>query len=86
MRRRRLAAALWLAFAFVTWNVVFDRGVADAARTFTREQIERDQDGAALVPIEIGFSPKLRPAALRATAYAGVVLLCGAVVIVRSRP
>jgi hypothetical protein len=86
MRHRRIAAALWLAFAFVTWNVAFDRGVADAAHSFTREQIKRYEDGAAVVPIEIGFTPQLWPAALRATIYAGAVLLCGAVVIGRSRP
>jgi len=85
MTLRRIAVALWLAFAFVTWNVAFDRSVADAAHAFTREQIKRYEEGAAVVPIEVGFSPQLRPAALRATIYAGAVLLCGAVVIARSR-
>ena len=85
MMQRRLAIALWLAFAFVTWNVAFDRSVADAAHAFTRQQITRYQDGVPVTPIEAGFSPHLRPAALYATLYAGVVLLSGAVVISRSK-
>jgi len=86
MRQRRVAAALWLAFAFVTWTVMFDRSVADAAHAFTRDQIERYDEGAAVVPIEVGFSPHLWSAALHASLYAGAVLLCGAVVMGRSRP
>ena len=86
MMQRRFVIALWLAFAFVTWNVVFDRRIADAAHRFTRDQVMRYQQGVPVVPIELGFSPELGPAALHASVYAGVVLLCGAVVIRRSRP
>lgn len=86
MMQRRFVIALWLAFAFVTWNVVFDRRTADAAHRFTRDQIVRYQQGVPVVPIERGFSPQLRPAALQASLYAGVVLVCGAVAIRRSRP
>ena len=86
MTQRRFTIALWLTFAFVTWNVAFDRRVADAALAFTRDQITRDQEGAAVVPIDVGFSPHVRSAALHASLYAGAVLLCGAVVLARSRP
>ena len=85
MKQRRLAIALWLAFAFVTWNVSFDRSVADAAHSFTREQIVRQQQGSPPIPIETGFSPHLQPAALRASLYATIVLTCAIAAIRRSR-
>jgi len=85
MMQRRVAIALWLALAFVTWNVSFDRSVADAAHAFTREQIVRHQQGLPAIPIEAGFSPQLSPAALRASLYAGAVLACAMGAIRRSR-
>ncbi len=77
MRHRRLAIALWITFAFVTWNVVFDRGVADAAVELSRDQIVRYQQGAPVGSIDIRFRPRVRQAAVTATLYSGVVLLCG---------
>ena len=55
-RRARLAAALWLVFAFIVWHVRFDDGIDTAARTylFTQHQyvlgrapLDRDQRGDA---------------------------------------
>lgn len=80
MNVRRLAFALWVTFAFVTWNVVFDRSVAEAAVEFTRDQIVRYQQGAPVGSIESAFSPHVRDAAVKADLYAAFVLLCGAVV------
>jgi hypothetical protein len=80
MNVRRLAFALWITFAFVTWNVVFDRSVADAAVEVTRDQILRYQQGAPVGFIESAFSPRVREAAVKADLYAACVLLCGAVV------
>lgn len=80
MSRRRTTAALWLVFAFVTWNVVFDREVSIAATAFTRDQIVRHQRGQPVIPIDEAFSPRVRRAALTASAWAGVVIACGAVV------
>ena len=77
MRHRRLAIALWITFAFVTWNVVFDRGVADAAVELSRDQIVRYQQGELVGSIDVRFRPRVRRAALTATLYAGVVLMCG---------
>ena len=78
MKHRRRAVLLWLSFAFVTWNVVFDRGVANAALEFTREQIVRHQNGAPVVSIDAGFRPRVGHAALTASLYSGLVLACGA--------
>ncbi len=74
MTQRRFVIALWLTFAFVTWNVVFDRRVADAALAFTREQIMRYQEGAAGRSNRRRLQPDVWSAALHASLYAGAVL------------
>jgi hypothetical protein len=85
MKRVRLAVVLWLIFVFVTWNVVFDRAVADAGLQFTRDQILSYQQGASVDSIAAGFTPHLRRAALKASVYAGIVLACGGLALRRVR-
>ena len=84
MKRRRVVIALWLAFAFVTWNVAFDRAVSIAAVEFTRNQIAKYQQGTPVDFIEDAFSPRVGAAALEASLYAGVVLALGGMVALRS--
>ena len=67
MMRCGVVAALWAVFAFVTWNVIFDRHVMVSAVEFTRDQILRSQRGDALISIHEGFSPRVRHAAVQAT-------------------
>ena len=79
MRMRRGAViALWIVFAFVTWNVIFDRQVAHAAVEFTREQIIRYQQGQATISIDVGFTPRVSGAALRASLWTAPILVAGA--------
>lgn len=81
-------AGLWLALAFVTWNVVFDRAVFLAASQFTRDNVERWQRGDQVPTIEAGYRPEVRHAAARASAWAGGMLVLGAgafLIIARSR-
>ena len=85
MSRVRLAAVFWLVFALVTWNVVFDRAVADAGLQFTRDQIVSYQQGAAVDSIATSFSPAVGRAALKASIYAGIVLACGGFALRRAR-
>jgi hypothetical protein len=77
----RTLIALWLLCAFVTWNVAFDRGVNDLATEFTRDQILRYQAGRPVSSIDDAFSPRVRIAALHASAWAGGVLAVGAVIV-----
>ena len=79
--RRGIVIALWIAFAFVTWNVIFDRYVANAAVEFTREQILRHQQGQATTAIDVGFSPRVRHAAWRASLWTSPILVAGALSI-----
>lgn len=78
---RRLAAILWLALVVVTWNVVFDRAVWQAADVFTRDNIERHQRGEPLPTLAAAYRPHVRQAALLASAWASGVFVLGAVVL-----
>ncbi len=77
---RRVALAIWAAFAFVTWNVVFDRHVYLAAVQFTQQQIERQQRGEPVTSIDAVFDPRLGAAAERASLWGGAVLIAGLVI------
>jgi hypothetical protein len=78
MTRVGAVAALWAVFAFVTWNVLFDRRVSLAAEEFTQAQIVRYQNGTATISIHDGFSPQVRVAALQATLWVVPILGVGA--------
>jgi hypothetical protein len=84
-RSRSGAIALWLLFAFVVWNVVFDRRVADAGVEVTRTQILRSQEGLAPSSIEDAFMPRVREAAIDAARWSIVVLVVGMALVVRPR-
>lgn len=81
MMRRGVVVALWCVFAFVTWNVIFDRLVATAAVEFTRDQVMRHQGGQPLTSIHEGFSPRVREAALLASLWTVPVVAVGALSI-----
>ena len=81
---RRAALAIWAASAFVTWNVVFDRQVNLAAVEFTQQQIERHGRGEPVRTIGEAFSPRLRDAALVASAWGAAVLATGVLVVRRA--
>jgi hypothetical protein len=79
---RKTALVLWAAFAFVTWNVVFDRHVYVAAVQFTQAQIRSHQRGERVSSIESAFTPQLGHAARQATLWGGAVLVTGLLLIV----
>lgn len=78
---RRLAIGLWLALAFVTWNVVFDRQVSLAAAQFTRDNVERRLRGDEARTIDAAYRPLVGAAARSASLWAGGVLAVGAVAL-----
>jgi hypothetical protein len=86
-RGQRVALALWAAFAFVTWNVVFDRHVYVTSVRYTQEQIRRHDRGERVSSIEEAFTPELGSAARRATMWSVAVLGVGVVLVLfLSRP
>ncbi len=76
---KRTALILWAVFAFVVWNVAFDRQVYVAAVQFTQEQIERYQRGEPVRSIESAFAPRVGAAARDASIWGGAVLAAGVV-------
>jgi hypothetical protein len=61
---------LWAVFAFMIWNVAFDRQMSTSAFHFTREQVERRQRGEPVESIEVGFRPRVTEAAAWASLWA----------------
>ena len=81
MTQRAVVIALWGAFAFVAWNVIFDRLVWTAAMDFTREQITQHQAGQPLTSIHAGFSPQVGDAARRATLWTLPIIAAGVLTV-----
>jgi len=81
MNRLSVAIALWAAFAFVTWNVIYDRYVAVSAVEFTRQQVLSYERGEPLTSIPDGFTPRVRDAAWRATLLVTPIVAGGAIAI-----
>ena len=72
-RARRLARALWIVWAIVVWNVVFDHVIVSAGQNLI--------DAAGRAPIGINLDDFMRPAATRglwiATLAASAILAVG---------
>ena len=76
-RRARLAAALWLVFAFIVWHVRFDQGIDTAARTYLFTQHQYVLGRAPSVAINAAMGPAALAAALDATKWSAVIAVSG---------
>ena len=76
-RRARLAAALWLVFAFVVWHVRFDQGIDTAARTYLLAQHQHVLGRAPSIAINAAMRPAASAAALDATKWSAVIAVSG---------
>ena len=81
MSRRAVVIALWGAFTFVTWHVIFDRLVWTAATDFTRQQVTAHDAGRPTSTIHDGFSPRVRDAAVQASLWTLPVVAAGALTV-----
>jgi hypothetical protein len=76
----RLARALWIVWAIVVWNVVFDRVIVVAGRSYVTAAYRAAADPSARPP---GIDEWMKPAVARgfwiATASAGAILVTGLV-------
>ena len=83
--RRRLAVWLWIALAFVVWNVVFDQVIIDAGRHY----IEIANASAGSNGPYLNIQDTMRPARSRAlwlaTGSAGAILVVAFVVLRAAR-
>lgn len=74
---RRVLLLAWLVFAFVAWNVAFDRQVAVEGARFVRANVERSQAGEQPLTIAAGYRPTVVHAARQASLLSGAILAVG---------
>ena len=81
----RLARALWIAWAVIVWNVVFDHVIVVAGRNYIRAASaaagRRGPDGRSLVLMDDWMRPAVTRGAWIASAAAGAILLTGLLAI-----
>lgn len=84
----RLARALWIAWAVIVWNVVFDHAIVTAGRLYVVAAARAAASHAADAPV-VRMDEWMRPAATRglwtASAVSGGLLLVGLAVGRRAR-
>ncbi len=77
MSRARLAALLWLLFAFVLWNAIFDRQVDGAVWEYLRLESRHFQGHGPPVTVAGVVHPGVARGAMLATAVASTVAAAG---------
>jgi len=77
MSRTRLAAALWIAWAVVVWNVVLDQTIVLAGRRYIEAAIGAAQRGGPYLRIDDWMRPAAARGVWLATAAASAILLTG---------
>jgi hypothetical protein len=82
VNRRRVAAWLWIAWAFVVWNLVFDLVIIEAGRRYVRVASAAAASGEAYAKIDDTMRPARSRALWLATASAGVILVAGFAAII----
>ncbi len=77
MNRVRVAVALWLVWAIVVWNVVFDRVLVNAGRDYVRTAMAAANGPGPYARIDDRMLPALTQALVVASAAAVVIVLVG---------
>jgi hypothetical protein len=79
-RAARIARALWIAWALVVWNVVFDHAIVTAARDYIHAATHNTGRAGGVTPVA-RMDDWMRPAVTRgmwtASAAGGTVLVAG---------
>ena len=83
--RRRVAIWLWMAFAFLVWNAVFDQVIIDAGRHYVEIATASGEANGPYLKIEDTMGPARSRALWLATASAGAILVV-AIVAFRRAP
>ena len=81
LNRRRLAAALWIVWAVIVWNVVFDRVLVEAGREYVRSALAAADGSGPYARIDDRMRPALSRALGAASAAAGVIVVVGLVAL-----
>lgn len=75
--RRRVAVWLWIALAFVVWNVVFDQVIIDAGRHYIEIADASAESNGPYLNIQDTMRPARSRALWLATGSAGLILAVG---------
>jgi hypothetical protein len=76
-REARIATALWIAWAVVVWNVVFDQVMVFAGRRYVFAAALAAQAGGPYARIDDWMRPAVTSGLWRASAAAGAILVIG---------
>ena len=76
-RAARIAAALWVVWAVVVWNVVFDRVIVVAGRQYLRAAALAVAAGGPYARIDDWMRPAVTAALWMASAAAAAILILG---------
>jgi hypothetical protein len=76
-RELRIATALWIAWAVIIWNVVFDQVIVSAGRRYIRAAAQAAQTGGPYARIDDWMRPAVTGGLWTASAAAGAILLIG---------
>ena len=79
----RLARALWIAWAVIAWNVVFDHVIVDAGRRYVYAAAVAAAQGRPYLRMDDWMRPALSRGLWIASAVAGVILVVGLFAIAR---
>jgi hypothetical protein len=75
--RTHVAIALWIIWAVVVWNVVFDHAIEIAGRSYLHAAALAAQSGGPYARVDDWMRPAAATAVWTASAAAGVVLALG---------
>jgi hypothetical protein len=77
----RWALGLWMVLAAVVFNVVFDWHTRIAGLEFAWAQAGRHANGQPLPTLNEAFTPMVHAAAVRSSAWFGLILATGVIAI-----
>jgi hypothetical protein len=78
-REIRLAAALWIAWAVIVWNVVFDHAIVVAGRAYVHAASVAAQRGGPFARMDDWMRPAVVRGVWMASAAAATILVAGLV-------
>jgi hypothetical protein len=76
-RSRRIAQVLWIVWAVLVWNVVFDQVIVRAARDYLAAAMTAVATGGPYARMDAWMRPAVAHGALLATLASGAILLVG---------
>jgi hypothetical protein len=83
--RRRIAVGLWIVWAVLVWNVVFDRVLIEAGREYVRTATAAAAGNGPYARIDDAMRPAVPRALALASTAAGVIAAVGLVAFRRAR-